>query len=72
MLEPREGEGFLECLAFSDCGQRRDNGEVKSEGSGHEGKPVRMVRVLRDASDDDGTFDLDFWREVGAEGRLGG
>jgi hypothetical protein len=43
---------------------------VKSEAASGERKPVRMVRVLRDAAEDDGSFDLDFWREVGAEGRL--
>ena len=35
-----------------------------------EKRPVHMVRVLRDAAADDGAFDLAFWREVGAEGRL--
>ena len=27
-----------------------------------------MSRVLRDGEPDDGSFDLAFWREVGAEG----
>ena len=43
---------------------------MKSETAAGARKPVRMVRVLRDAAEDDGSFDLDFWREVGAEGRL--
>ena len=43
---------------------------MKSETAESERKPVRMVRVLRDGLEDDGSFDLDFWREVGAEGRL--
>ena len=29
-----------------------------------------MVRVLRDVAEDDGSFDLAFWAEVGAEGRF--
>lgn len=29
-----------------------------------------MVRVLSDAAEDDGSFDLEFWRKVCAEGRL--
>lgn len=33
-------------------------------------KPLRMVRVLRKGEKDDGAFDLDFWRRVGAEGRF--
>lgn len=32
--------------------------------------PVRMVRVLRHSSKDDGSFDLEFWRRVGPEGRF--
>ena len=31
---------------------------------------VRMARVLRNGEKDDGTFDLEFWRRVGAEGRF--
>ena len=33
-------------------------------------QPVRMVRVLRDGTRDDGAFDLEFWSRVGAEGRF--
>ena len=29
---------------------------------------VRMSRVLRNGEPDDGSFDLQFWRAVGAEG----
>lgn len=29
-----------------------------------------MVRVLRSVKDDDGSFDLEFWERVGAEGRF--
>ena len=29
---------------------------------------VRMSRVLRRGARDDGSFDLSFWKEVGAEG----
>jgi hypothetical protein len=29
---------------------------------------VVMSRVLRDGQPDDGAFDLEFWRKVGAEG----
>ena len=32
--------------------------------------PVRMVRLLRHAAEDDGSFDLEFWRRIGAEGRF--
>jgi hypothetical protein len=32
--------------------------------------PVRMVRLLRRPQDDDGSFDLEFWRRVGPEGRF--
>lgn len=31
---------------------------------------VSMVRVLRSVKDDDGSFDLEFWERVGAEGRF--
>ena len=30
--------------------------------------PIRMARVLRGGQVDDGSFDLDFWQRVGAEG----
>ncbi len=30
---------------------------------------VIMTRVLRNHQKDDGSFDLDFWQKVGAEGR---
>ncbi len=33
-------------------------------------KRVVMSRVLRPGQADDGSFDLDFWRRVGAEGRF--
>jgi hypothetical protein len=33
-------------------------------------RPVRMVRVLRHPQEDDGSFDLEFWGRVGAEGRF--
>jgi hypothetical protein len=33
-------------------------------------RPVRMVRVLRSPQEDDGSFDLEFWGRVGAEGRF--
>lgn len=29
-----------------------------------------MSRVLRPGTQDDGSFDLEFWRRVGAEGRF--
>ncbi len=29
-----------------------------------------MVRVLHSVKDDDGSFDLEFWERVGAEGRF--
>lgn len=29
-----------------------------------------MVRVLRNRQEDDGSFDLEFWSRVGAEGRF--
>jgi hypothetical protein len=29
-----------------------------------------MARVLRPGETDDGSFDLEFWRAVGAEGRF--
>jgi hypothetical protein len=29
---------------------------------------VVMARVLRDGAKDDGAFDLEFWRRIGAEG----
>ena len=29
-----------------------------------------MARVLRDGAPDDGFFDIEFWRRVGAEGRF--
>lgn len=32
--------------------------------------PVRMARVLRNGAPDDGSFDIEFWRRVGAEGRF--
>lgn len=36
----------------------------------HDERPrVRMVRVLR-GQRDDGSFDLEFWRRVGDEGRF--
>jgi hypothetical protein len=31
---------------------------------------VRMARVLRNGARDDGSFDVEFWRRVGAEGRF--
>lgn len=31
---------------------------------------VRMARVLRNGARDDGSFDIEFWRRVGAEGRF--
>lgn len=31
---------------------------------------VIMARVLRPGEEDDGSFDLDFWRRVGTEGRF--
>ena len=31
---------------------------------------VIMSRVLRSGEQDDGSFDLEFWRRVGAEGRF--
>ena len=31
-------------------------------------RPVVMSRVLRGGQADDGLFDLEFWRKVGAEG----
>lgn len=31
---------------------------------------VVMARVLRPGEQDDGSFDLEFWRRVGAEGRF--
>ena len=31
---------------------------------------VRMVRLLRRLEDDDGSFDLEFWQQVGSEGRF--
>lgn len=31
-------------------------------------RPVVMSRVLRGGQSDDGAFDLEFWRKVGAEG----
>ena len=31
---------------------------------------VIMSRVLRNHQKDDGSFDLEFWRKVGAEGRF--
>jgi hypothetical protein len=31
---------------------------------------VRMARVLRNGERDDGSFDIEFWRQVGAEGRF--
>ena len=34
------------------------------------GLRVRMARVLRNGARDDGTFDIEFWRRVGAEGRF--
>jgi hypothetical protein len=33
-------------------------------------RPVRMARVLRSGARDDGSFDIEFWRRVGAEGRF--
>lgn len=33
-------------------------------------KGVVMSRVLRPGERDDGTFDLEFWRRVGPEGRF--
>jgi len=33
-------------------------------------RPVRMTRVLRNGARDDGSFDIEFWRRVGAEGRF--
>lgn len=33
-------------------------------------KRVVMARVLRPGEKDDGSFDLEFWRRVGAEGRF--
>lgn len=35
-----------------------------------EKQPVRMARVLRNGVQDDGSFDIEFWRRVGAEGRF--
>ena len=35
-----------------------------------ESKRVIMSRVLRDGQEDDGKFDREFWRKVGAEGRF--
>jgi hypothetical protein len=29
-----------------------------------------MTRILRNHEKDDGSFDLDFWQKVGAEGRF--
>ena len=31
---------------------------------------VRMARVLRNGARDDGSFDIEFWRRVGADGRF--
>ena len=31
---------------------------------------VRMARVLRSSTRDDGSFDIEFWRRVGADGRF--
>ena len=31
---------------------------------------VRMARVLRNGAQDDGSFDIEFWRRVGADGRF--
>lgn len=31
---------------------------------------VRMARVLRNGMQDDGSFDIEFWRRVGADGRF--
>jgi hypothetical protein len=31
-------------------------------------RKVTMSRVLRGGQQDDGTFDLDFWQQVGGEG----
>ena len=31
---------------------------------------VRMARVLRNGTRDDGSFDIEFWRRIGAEGRF--
>ncbi|HEY6477983.1 MAG TPA: hypothetical protein VI456_15505 [Polyangia bacterium] len=30
--------------------------------------PIQMARVLRKGQVDDGSFDVDFWQKVGAEG----
>lgn len=32
--------------------------------------PIRMARVLRNGARDDGSFDIEFWRRVGVEGRF--
>ena len=31
---------------------------------------VRMARVLRNGARDDGSFDIEFWRRVGPDGRF--
>jgi hypothetical protein len=31
---------------------------------------VRMARVLRNGAQDDRSFDIEFWRRVGADGRF--
>lgn len=31
-------------------------------------RTVTMSRVLRPGQDDDGTFDIEFWQRIGAEG----
>ncbi len=33
-------------------------------------KRLKMARVLRPGEVDDGSFDLEFWQAVGAEGRF--
>ena len=51
-------------------GRRAEARAVPAYDAGMAEDRVRMARVLRAGDRDDGSFDIEFWRRVGADGRF--